>query len=68
MEKTVKKAIVYNMKREGGEGGNKSKNTFFTKIDVQFLPSDAIIQHLGLRFRLAFYPTLYKFIVGASWA
>ena len=69
MEKTVKKAIVYNTKRETGEGAlEQVKEHYFTEIDVQFLPSDVIIQHLGLRFRLAFYPTLYKFIVGASWA
>ena len=70
-----KKAIVYNTKRETGRGGLKKiialeqvREYFFTDIDVQFFPSDAIIQHLDLRFRLAFYPTLYKFIVQASWA
>ena len=63
------------IRREKQEGGTKKiialeqvREYFFTDIDVQFLPSDTIIQHLGLRFRLAFYPTLYKFIVRASWA
>ena len=74
MEKTIKKAIVYNTKRETGREKKKIialeqvREYFFTDTDVQFFPSDAIIQHLGLRFRLAFCPTLYKFIVRASWA
>ena len=75
MEKMVKKQ-QYIIRREKQEGGDTKKiialeqvrEYFFTDIDVQFFPFDAIIQHLGLRFRLAFYPTLYKFIVRASWA
>ena len=37
------------------------------RLRVYLFPSNAIIQDLGPRFRLAFYPALYKFIVRALW-
>ena len=45
-----------------------SEDTFCTYMDVQLFPSNAVTQYLGLRSRLAFYPTLYKFIARALWA
>ena len=41
---------------------------FLYRLRVKLFTSNAIIQDLGPRFRLAFSPTLYKFIVWASWA
>ena len=45
-----------------------SEDTICTHIYEELLPSNAIIQYLCPRFRLAFSPALYKFIVRASWA
>ena len=40
----------------------------FVFVHVQFFPFNTIFQYLFPRFRLAFSPTLYKFIVRAFWA
>ena len=41
---------------------------YLYRLRVQFFLFNAIIQALGSRFRLAFSPALYKFIVWATWA
>ena len=45
-----------------------SEDIFYIDICVKLFPSNAIIQYLYPRFRLAFSPALYKFIVRALWA
>ena len=41
---------------------------FFALLHMQFLPLNTNNRYLFSRFRLAFLPTLYKFIVRAYWA
>ena len=71
-----KKAIVYKMKKGEGKGGRWKKIISLGHVRRDSLLKTTLIalalfytkiQYLSPRFRLAFSPALYKFIVWASW-
>ena len=77
MEKNVKKPQYIRRRKEKGKGTEKYyqiialghvRGYYLHRLRVQLWPFNAKIQDLGPRFRLAFSPTLYKFIVWATWA
>ena len=77
MMKKVKKPQYIRRRKKKGRGTENYSKTIalglvrgysLHKLRLQLQSLYAKIQYLGPRFRLAFSPTLYKFIVWATWA
>ena len=70
--------MVYKTKKGEGKGDWKNDSKIISlghvredslfKLGLQLQPLYAKIQYFGPRFRLAFSPALYKFIIWATWA